>query len=318
MATHLLGASVALHDLIRLRSECAPWRRRALHTGAAGGMRRTVRHGRGIEFEEVRAYQSTDDARSIDWRVTARKGKPHTKVYREEHEQPLLLGVDLRRPMQFGSRDRFKSVAAAELCALLAWAALEDDDRVGGAVATTHGLKLFPPRRADAAVLQLLACVAKGTQLPAAEAVPTTTLVPPPPPLALETLLSAIARDARTGHRCVIISDFHDLTASGVQRIQQIARRRVTTCALVFDPLEVELPLPDRYRLRTAHGAGTAVLDAREDALRARHRERFVQRRGMLQALARAAGVRTLELCVDSHTAALAFQRGRNLLQGPR
>jgi uncharacterized protein (DUF58 family) len=90
--------------------------------------------GRGVDFAEVRLYQPGDDVRSIDWRVTARKAKPHTKVYREERERPTLIVVDQSRAMFFGSRVRMKSVAAAECAALLAWHSVDAGDRVGGLV----------------------------------------------------------------------------------------------------------------------------------------------------------------------------------------
>ena len=77
--------------------------------------------GRGMEFEEHRPYQPGDDIRNIDWRVTARTGIPHTKVYREERERPVLFCVDYRRPMFFATRGVFKSVMAAKAAALLAW-----------------------------------------------------------------------------------------------------------------------------------------------------------------------------------------------------
>ena len=90
--------------------------------------------GRGMEFEEVRAYQPGDDIRNMDWRVTARTGRPHTKLFREERERPVLFLVDLGPSMAFGTRVAFKSVVAARAAALLAWAARDNGDRIGGIV----------------------------------------------------------------------------------------------------------------------------------------------------------------------------------------
>ena len=149
------------------------------------------------------------------------------KVYREEREQPLLLGVDLRAPMHFGTRDRFKAVAAAELCALLAWAALADADRVGGVIATDGGCALLEPRRSDSAVLHLLARIAGALQAP-----PDTRRADAP---GLDALVVALAQRARAGHRCVLVSDFHDLTRTTGQRLQQLARLGSVTSVLVFE-----------------------------------------------------------------------------------
>ena len=314
-AVHLTGTHVELRDLLRLRGDSARFRRRARSTAAPGGSRRTRRHGRGIEFEEVRAYEPSDDARNIDWRVTARKGRPHTRVYREEREQPVLLALDLRRPMAFGSVGRFKSVAAAEMFALQAWAALADEDRVGAVIATPAGLRTFAPRRSESTVLQMLAEVALGTQSLVAGTVPTAAAIPDAArasavpvraPPTLDALLVALAHVARAGHRCVLISDFHDLTPTARQRLQQVARLGETECVFVFDPLEADLPPPGRYALRATAEGPLLHLDTTDPRVRAEHHAAFAARRASLASLAKLAAVATLELPVDGHAAALA------------
>ncbi|HSB97975.1 MAG TPA: DUF58 domain-containing protein, partial [Spongiibacteraceae bacterium] len=103
------------------------------HSPLFGELRANLR-GRGLEFEEVRSYQAGDDVRNIDWRVTARTGRPFTKLFREERERPSLLVIDQRQPMFFGSRTCFKAKLAAYYGALLAWAALQQGDRIGGLI----------------------------------------------------------------------------------------------------------------------------------------------------------------------------------------
>ena len=112
--------------------------------------------GRGIDFEEVRNYQPGDDIRSIDWRVTARTGTAHTKLFREERERPVLVAVDQRSSMFFGSSHCFKSVLAAQLASLLAWSALDAGDRVGGLVFNDASHREIRPRRSRKTVLALL------------------------------------------------------------------------------------------------------------------------------------------------------------------
>ena len=155
----LAGAYVSLHDLLRLRVPPAG----TVATGAAPerGERPSRVRGRGMDFDEVRLYQPGDDVRSIDWRVTARKGKPHTKVFREERERPTLILVDQTQSMFFGSRGRLKSVVAAEIAARTAWRALAAQDRVGGLVLDGRGVHVFKPLRREAAVLRLLAAVVR-------------------------------------------------------------------------------------------------------------------------------------------------------------
>ncbi len=130
------GVILGSEELIRLRSQAslpglAPQRR--VMTTQTGPYASPFK-GRGIDFAEVRAYLPGDDIRNIDWRVTARTGQPHTKLFREERERPVLLLVDLGASMRFGTRVAFKSVLAARAAALLGWAAVGHGDRVGGVV----------------------------------------------------------------------------------------------------------------------------------------------------------------------------------------
>ncbi len=112
--------------------------------------------GRGMEFDEVRHYQTGDDVRAIDWRVTARTGKTHTKLFREEIERPVLIATDLSQNMHFGSKLLFKSVQAAHLAALIAWHAKIRGDRLGGLVFCDEQHIELKPRSRKAGVLHYL------------------------------------------------------------------------------------------------------------------------------------------------------------------
>ena len=96
---------------------------------------------RGIDFEEFRPYQAGDDIRLIDWRVTARTGRPFIKVFREERERPVIIAVDQTHNMYFGSRVAFKSVIAAQAAAVFCWLAIDNGDRVGGLVFSDRGVE---------------------------------------------------------------------------------------------------------------------------------------------------------------------------------
>mgnify|MGYP000234313552 CR=1 FL=1 len=112
--------------------------------------------GRGMEFDEVRHYQTGDDIRAIDWRVTARTGKTHTKLFREELERPVLIATDLSACMHFGSQLLFKSVQAAHLASLVAWHAKNRGDRLGGIVFNQHEHLELKPRSRKEGVLHYL------------------------------------------------------------------------------------------------------------------------------------------------------------------
>ena len=112
--------------------------------------------GQGMEFEEVRHYQPGDDIRLIDWNVTARTGFPHVKKFREERELSVIFLVDMSSSGHFGTRDRFKAEAAAELCALLSFSAIKNNDKVGMIIFTDRIEKFIPPKKGRAHVLRLI------------------------------------------------------------------------------------------------------------------------------------------------------------------
>jgi uncharacterized protein (DUF58 family) len=126
-----------LEDLLVLRAVARGWSLHAQMSARAAllGSHRSAYHGRGLEFQEVRPYVAGDDPRSIDWRVTARRGRPHTKLFQEERERPVWLLVDLHAGLFFGSRRQLKSTVALRAAALFAWAASMGGDRVGAVIA---------------------------------------------------------------------------------------------------------------------------------------------------------------------------------------
>ena len=152
------GAYTELEDLIKLRLLARELSLTPLlrPRSSTSGIRQSSHRGRGVDFEEVRIYQPGDDVRSIDWRVTARTSKVHTKVFREEKERPVFILVDQRRPMFFGSRHCCKSVQAAWLAALIAWISLQRADQVGGLVLGEDALNEIRPRRSHHTVLRML------------------------------------------------------------------------------------------------------------------------------------------------------------------
>jgi len=143
---------LALRGVARSLAFRSPGTARALRLGG----HRSSHRGRGMEFEEVRPYVVGDDPRSVDWRVTARRGRIHTKLFREERERPVWLLVDLDSRMFFGSRVQLKSAAAVRAAALLAWIAALKGDRVGAVVVNSTSIRVLPPRTREASVLTIL------------------------------------------------------------------------------------------------------------------------------------------------------------------
>lgn len=147
-----------MEDLLALRGAAQGLRlqSRQLSRMVHAGSHLSTQRGRGLEFQEVRPYVSGDDPRTIDWRVTARRGKPHTKLFREERERPVWLLADLNRSMFFGTRRQLKSTVVVRAAALLAWSAALAGDRVGAVVAGPAACRIIPPRAREAGVLPVL------------------------------------------------------------------------------------------------------------------------------------------------------------------
>lgn len=197
------------------------------------GEQRSRERGRGIEFEDVRAYQAGDDLRHIAWRLTARAGKPYTRLHAQERERECFLAIDQRACMFFGARHCFKSVQAARAAALLAWSAVASGHRFGALVAAreVHPLRYQPAR---AAALQLIALLAScNRQLDAT--------APAGPDLG--AILQACATHSRSGSAVVILSDFSGMDTAAAQRVHALAQSRTVLLLQIVDPLEVDLPL---------------------------------------------------------------------------
>ncbi|BDB25476.1 DUF58 domain-containing protein [Cupriavidus sp. P-10] len=209
--------------------------RQPVHSVLAGRHASRVR-GRGLSFEELRLYLPGDDIRSMDWRVTARTGKPHVRVYSEEKDRPVLLVVDQRINMFFGSRRAMKSVSAAEAAALAAWRVLAEGDRVGGVVFGDTQIAEFRPRRSRQAVQQLLGGIATLNQALRPDA---------PARRAAGQLNAALDRAVRLGsHDClvIVISDFDGHDARTRDLMLSLAARNDVLTMLVHDPFLSELP----------------------------------------------------------------------------
>jgi uncharacterized protein (DUF58 family) len=270
---------------------------------SGAGSRLTRLRGRGIDFAEVRPYQPGDDVRSIDWRVTARKAKVHTKVFREERERPTLVAVDQRHAMYFGSRVRLKSVAAAEAAALLAWHAVDAGDRVGGLVFDDVHETLVRPRRDPRTVVHLLGVLARAT---AALAGGRPSAAPASAEVSLNRALDHLLRAARTGYRIYLLSDFAGLDAAATRRLARLGRHNSVVAVHLFDALEAELPPPGRYVVRC--NGERAELDAHGDA-RVRYAQRFAERRACIDDACRGARARLLSVPTDEPIASRLTER---------
>lgn len=296
MPGHLTGVQASLAELIALRERGIGGTLRQMHAIAPPGAHFGGSRSRGMEYCETRPYQAGDDARGIDWRQTARRGKPYTKLFREERERAVSVLIDLGPRMRFGTRVAFKSVQAARAAALLAWSAAAVGDRIGGIVWDGAAMHHLPPQGRDRGALALLRETANATTRAPGTA---ADLCAP---------LRALADHLRPGGAVIVLSDFSALDAGAEQGIAALAARTDVLLAHVYDIFEAEPPA-GVYRL--TDGRASATFDLRSAAARAQYTAAFAARRAALQRLARQPNVRLLPLAThdDPALAAQALAR---------
>ncbi len=202
--------------------------------------------GRGMDFSEVRNYQAGDEIRHMEWRVTARTGKPHIKLYQEERERPVVILVDFNPSMYFGTRIAFKSVVAAQLASLLAWTVIKQGDRIGGLLFSAATHNEFTPRSREAGVLPFLASLSQYTRnMPES----STSLENRP----LSYALQRVRRVAKPGTILVLISDFYNMDKESEQHLSRIRSHNDILAYHLCDPLEIAPPKPQQYAITNGH-----------------------------------------------------------------
>lgn len=266
----------SLHELLVLRRSVPrnlPSPPTSANAADVGGHASSVR-GRGMDYRESRVYQPGDDVRRLDWRLTARSGRLHTKVFQEERDLSLMLLLDLHPSMRFGTRRRFKSVQALRAAAMAAWWGVAAGMRIGAA-GIGAGRHVLRPRAGERGALAALrALVAwQDDAATAAAAEP------------LSAALQRVARVARGGQRLLLIGDGGCLDAEARAQLLQLRRRLDIGVLVVADALETEPPPAGTYPLAWAGRARR--VDLRGDAQRRAFRDALGGAPGRLQHLAR-------------------------------
>jgi len=258
-------------------------RTRRLVNESLAGEYHSVFRGRGMEFSDVREYQAGDDIRTIDWNVTSRMGHPYVKKFVEERELTVALVVDASASRDFGSAGRMKGEMAAEVSALLAYSAIQNNDRVGLLQFTDRIEKYVPPKKGRTHVLRVIrellyaSPVSKGTDIGAT--------------------LDYAMRVFRKKSVMFLISDF---MASGYERALKRAIRRHDLIAIVIsDPREEALPRVGLLEIEDAETGRTMVIDTSDPDLQKMFRERAIEGRSQRRRLFKKLGIDFIELGTD-------------------
>ena len=271
--------SISAAHLIELSSQC---RGITLKPGIISALQagdyQSAFKGRGMEYDESRLYQAGDDIRNIDWRVTARSGKTHTKLFCEERERPVYLWLDFRDAMFFATHGKYKSVIAAELASLFAWSGNKQGDRVGGIIFTDTELQGIKPQRGKSAVLKFINLI---VDHPAWQ---TRSLDKKREDGLLHSLLN-LNRLVHPGSLIILLSDFRGFTDESRSQLVRMRQHNEVIMVHIYDWLETTLPPAGQYRL--SNGETELEIDTSNSKLVDRYEQKFTQHQQNLLTMAR-------------------------------
>ncbi|MBT7409990.1 MAG: DUF58 domain-containing protein [Methylococcales bacterium] len=243
--------------------------------------------GRGMEFDEVRSYQAGDDIKTMDWKVTARTGKPHTKLFREERERTIFLWVDLRKNMFFATRGAFKSVIASRLATILAWASASHGDRLGGLIFSDLEHHEIKPTRGKKSVLHFIHQLVHHPVWQSSELNEVGHQ-------GLSQSLARLRRVAKPGSLIFLLSDFQGLDQQAHTHINQLSRHNDLTMVSIHDPIEATLPPPGFYRV--SDGQAEFNIQTHSKQLRKSYHQRFINHMDQLK-----------KICLQNHIHLMNF-----------
>ncbi len=246
-------------------------RTKGLVDSVFGGEYHSAFKGRGIEFREVRPYQIGDDIRSIDWNVSARTGDTFVKVFEEEREQTLMMVVDISGSENFGTDTQFKREVAAEICAVVAFSAIRNNDKVGLLLFSDQVELFVPPKKGQTHVLRLI------RDLFAHKPISKAT--------DMQIALDHIMRVLRRRSIVLLISDF--LEADFARSLKLVANRHDTIAVHLFDPREESLPEIGLLEVTDAETGERTILDTNSKSFQRQHSEAVMDRRMYLSGMFR-------------------------------
>ncbi len=266
------GVYVSLEDLVRLQHKASGFSllpRQPVHSLLSGRHASRLR-GRGLDFEELRQYRPGDDIRSMDWKATRRTGQPQVRVYTEDRERPVLLVVDQRLSMFFGSQVNMKSVTAAQAAALAAWRVVSAGDRVGAMIFGDGDMRVIRCQRSKKNVMRILRAVVERNN-----ALGVDRGIAPSPEMLNQALQKAVSLAGHDYLVCVI-SDFFGMNDATLRHAAELARHNDLLLTPVYDPLARQLP--EKGYLVISDGKSQIRLDSHDRQFKERFPE-FLQGR---------------------------------------
>lgn len=243
--------------------------------------------GRGIELEEIRNYTFGDDVRDIDWRVTARKQTPYTRLYAEEKDREIYVLLDLSAHMVFGTRNELKSVAASKIAALFGWLSLENKDRFGCIIYDGENTFMFKPQNSRANMLAILKKTAE-----ISESVLKKQIIG-----SLSKPMQILQKTVKSQAVVFVVSDFNEFDEAAKKAFAALAKKTKVYCVNVFDVLEEMAPKAGEYMV--ADHQERLVFDTSQKSFRNEYRSYFEQKRELLKEFCMRFACRYMEVRTD-------------------
>jgi uncharacterized protein (DUF58 family) len=283
--------AVTLRHLIDMQYKARGFRFASPHmiNSLMMGRHRSRMRGRGLNFEELRHYRVGDDIRNMDWKVTNRTRKPHVRVYSEERERRVLLVVDQRASMLFGSQYVMKSVAAAELAALAAWRTLDAGDRIGTLVFNDDDISELRPHRSRNQIMRMLSLLvdynqrllkeqgkARSKESTKENAESTKPQSNPINGNQLNHVLQELNALADHDMLVCLVTDLYGADQKTEQLIAQLSQHNDVMLGFIYDPVEAKLPRGGR--LAVSDGNLQLDIDTQDKKLQARYEAFFDDR----------------------------------------
>lgn len=267
------GINIELNELIALKRYAQRVNYKCEGSALRTGSHLSKLRGRGMDFAEVRNYQAGDEIRHMEWRVTARTGRPHVKIYQEERERPVVILCDFNPSMYFGTRIAFKSVVASRLASMIAWTAIKQGDRVGGLLFSAKVHNEYIPRSRETSVLPFLASLC--------DYVNEDGLNNGNESRTLGDALTRLRRVARPGSIIVIVSDFYNFSEDCEQHLARLRAHNDILAYQICDPLELSPPKPQYYAM--TNGSQELLLDTTDPTVSSAYQAYCTQRIEKLQ-----------------------------------
>jgi len=282
------GISVDIQSLVAIGGQTRLSHAQLLKNAKAilAGANLSAFRGRGMDFAESREYLAGDDRRHIDWRVTARTGKTHTKLYTEEKERPVFLLVDLSSSMFFGTQGGFKSVTAARLSAYLAWCTVGAGDRVGGVIGLNGKFVDLRPTSGRRGALKMINALASSTEYDPAAVHSENAM--------LNGLLEQAGRLVHPGSQVFVISDFYRIDEVTRRLVSKLIRHNDLMFCHIVDDLEISPPQPGNYRF--TDGQNSRSIGLLNKTGRKQYQEMFLQIEQNLYELSRSVSAPTVTM----------------------